>query len=81
MSPKLLSRPQLRLLKQAIDNASEWRGQYLGSDCGEEGEREQIKVLAAFDKRISETYDALKIVTQQQSYLRQLQRKPRVEKA
>lgn len=72
MGSKILTHSQLRLLRQAVDAAAEWRYEMMGSAADEADEREQADMIAKFDARISATYDALKIVRNQQSHLRNL---------
>jgi len=72
MGTRILTHTQLRLLRQAIDAAADWRGSMVGKAYSEAEMLEEADILAKFDARMTATYDALKIVRQQQSHLRNL---------
>jgi len=72
MGTRILTHTQLRLLRQAVDAAADWRGEMMGSTSDAEDEARQLDMIAKFDARMAATYDALKIVRQQQSHLRNL---------
>ena len=67
---KLLSHSQLKLLSLAIDDAAAWRAEMLGSTSDEADEIRQTAAIANFDARIDKMHAALKLVKEQQRFIR-----------